>query len=140
MRNCGISPSSHSDRGSAEARAANMRKNGATEEEIEFLLHKRIELNAMTSRQFIDFIERKLKKAVVKKIVPNVTLLKDTYKAIVRGDFVRKAFEDALEQAAEEVAAVKTPADLADKVAAILKKEPTLRWDAAVAKIARKTR
>jgi DNA topoisomerase VI subunit B len=48
-----------SDDGSREARAKNLRKNGATEEEIQFLLDRRVELDAMTSEQFVEFVERK---------------------------------------------------------------------------------
>ena len=89
----------------------------------------------MTSRQLVAFIERKLLAAGVKKIVPNVTLLKDTYRAIVRGELIREAFEDALADVDEEAESIAIPADLKAKVEAILKREPSLRWDAAVAKI-----
>ena len=130
---------SHSDRGSAEKRRANMELNGATEEEIEFLLHRRIELNALTSRQFIDLIERKLTEHGVKKIVPGVKLLKDTYRAIVRGWYIREAFEDAIEEAAEEADAITIPATIKDQVEDVLRKNPALRWDGALAMIARAT-
>src|SRR5215212_679218 len=37
-----------------------LRKHGATDEEVKFLLHRRVELNAFTSRDLIAWIERKL--------------------------------------------------------------------------------
>jgi DNA topoisomerase VI subunit A len=49
-----------------------LRRNGATEAEIEFLLiERRIELNAMTSPQLVAFVEQKLREQGVKKIVPD---------------------------------------------------------------------
>jgi hypothetical protein len=57
----------------------NLRACGATDEEIQFLVRTgyrgswsgmRVELNALTSEQLVDFIERKLQEHGVKKVVP----------------------------------------------------------------------
>lgn len=125
------------DKSTAETRAENMRLNGATEKEIEFLLTQRIELNAMTSSQFIAFIERKLTHHGVTKVVPVLKLLKETYRAIVRGEYIRSAFDDAVDEAEDEAKGIVVPATIREQVEAMLKKEPRLRWDQAVAKIAR---
>jgi len=42
----------------AQARRINLRQNRATSEEAEFLLHQRVELNALTSDQLVAFIEQ----------------------------------------------------------------------------------
>jgi hypothetical protein len=118
-----------------ETRAANMRLNGATEEEIEFLLEQRVELNALTSRQFIDLIVIKLTAAGVKKLVPDKTLIDDTFRAVVRGERIREFIEEAL--AEEQAKDVAVPSDIAAQVKAMLAKDPKLRWDAAVAEIAK---
>ena len=55
------------DTGTRNRRAANLRENGATEPEIEFLLDNRVELNAMTSDQLVAFVEGKLRQHGVKK-------------------------------------------------------------------------
>jgi hypothetical protein len=64
--------------------ADNLTDAGATDDEIEFLIGKRtgrgwdgrrIELNAMTSRQFLHFLERKLQKHGVSPVVPDADLL-----------------------------------------------------------------
>jgi hypothetical protein len=55
----GLSDEDAFDRGSEEKRRANLRKNGARRDEVEFLLHRRVELNAMTSDQLVAFVERK---------------------------------------------------------------------------------
>jgi hypothetical protein len=127
----------HADAGKPAARRTNLKKNGATEDEIQFLLTQRVELNALTSRELIQFIERKLTAHGVKKLVPNVSLLKETYRAIVRGEHIRSYVEDAIEEAAEEADTITIPATIKDQVEALLRKNPALRWDEAVAKIAR---
>ena len=46
------------DKGSEFTRRINLRQNRATSEEAEFLLHQRVELNALTSDQLVAFIEQ----------------------------------------------------------------------------------
>ena len=48
------------DRGNEYQRRANMIANGATPKEAEFLLERRVELNAMPSDVFIKWLEAKL--------------------------------------------------------------------------------
>ena len=55
--------------------------NGATPEEAEFLLERRVELNAMPSDVFITWLEAKLKKHGIKKIVPDANMLANTLAA-----------------------------------------------------------
>jgi hypothetical protein len=59
------------DKGSLPVRAANLRDNGATKQEIEFLLDRRVELNAMTSDQLVAWIEAKFARHGVRKIIPD---------------------------------------------------------------------
>ena len=83
----------HHAKGDKSAFIDNLRENGATEEEIEFMFQdfdrlrstRRVELNAMTSRQFIKFIERKLREHGFTKIIPEQDLLAETYVAMERG-------------------------------------------------------
>ena len=77
-----------------ETRRANLRKNGATREEIEFLLHgRRVELNAMTSRQLVAFVERKLTDNGIAKIVPKQAELADAYRLFARGREAKKVIK-----------------------------------------------
>jgi hypothetical protein len=76
--------------------ATRLRINGATDEEIAFLLDgeiddvgnivsgRRVELNAMTSDQFVDFIKGKLTVTGAKKVVPDTAILTEAYVAIRR--------------------------------------------------------
>jgi len=108
-----------------------LERNGATEDEIEFLLSgQRVELNAMTSRQFIDFLEAKLIEHGVGKVVPSTEALVDAYRLFARGARTRVVVEQAITAMAEEPIA--TPADLAERVRAWLAEHPEEAWDAAV--------
>ena len=120
-----------------EARAKNLRKNGATEQEVAFLLDQRVELNAFASDDFVAFIERKLTEHGVRKIVPNKTLLAQTYRAIAQTDLAKPGIEAAIAAAAKTSVAV--PADLKEQVDACLDDKPHIPWDVAVAKIVRGT-
>lgn len=112
---------------------ANLRRNGATDEEIEVLLRRRVELNAMTSEQLIAWLEKKLRAAGAKKIVPDAKQIARAYE--------RSCFE--LEMMARynaligEVDQVKAPTKLRALVAERLKDEPALSWDEVVWDIAK---
>ena len=69
-------------------------ENGATSDEINILLHERVELNAMTSDALIAMTERKLKAHGIKKIIPDDKLLGKIYRAFHRSNELRKEFEE----------------------------------------------
>jgi hypothetical protein len=118
-----------------ETRAKNLRKNGATEAEVEFLLERRVELNALPSDRFVAYVERKLIEAGAHKVVPSETMLAQTYRAIVHTDLAKAGIEQAIAETAKTRVAV--PADLQQRVAAYLKANPECPWDEAVTKIVR---
>jgi hypothetical protein len=121
--------------GDDASRAKNLRKNGATEAEVEFLLERRVELNALPSDRFVAYVERKLIEAGAHKVVPSKTMLAQTYRAIVHTDLAKAGIEQAIAEAAKTRVAV--PADLQQRVAAYLKANPECPWDEAVTKIVR---
>jgi hypothetical protein len=53
-----------------EARSATLERHGATRAEISFLSDRRVELNAMTSRQFADFVELQQRTEIDRRYVP----------------------------------------------------------------------
>ena len=73
-----------SSKSSATAIRARLRNCGATPEECEFLVNQRVELNAMTSEQFVAFITRKLAEHGVDKIVPSKQTLDEAYQLFER--------------------------------------------------------
>jgi hypothetical protein len=118
--------------------AKNLRKCGATEEECAFLVRRengqwmgdRVELNAMTSSQFITWLEGKLAAEGVEKVVPDADTLAKAYRRAVRKAKLQKAM-DALcaELDAEPDAPV--PEDLSDQVRAAITGK-ALAWDEAI--------
>ena len=110
----------------------NLRENGATEEEIAFMFAdfektkslRRVELNAMTSRQFVDLIERKFHENNITKIVPDKDELAEAYQVFERGQRIEKIVEEELENLDDD--AVEIPHDLEQRVREVLDREPTL--------------
>jgi hypothetical protein len=112
-----------------------LRINGATEAEIRFLLNeRRVELNSMTSRQFVDFLATKLAEHGVGKVIPKAEALADAYRLFARGARARPIVEKAL--ATVMTADIPVPADLEKRVRAYLAKHPEMSWDDAVAALA----
>jgi hypothetical protein len=127
----------HHPKGQRRALEENLRTNGASEEEIAFMFRdfdrlrstRRVELNAMTSPQVVAFVERKLSENGVAKLVPDQDLLASAYLGFKRGWRLRQAVAklDAI-----DMTNIKVPADLEKRVRKVLKKSPSMRWDAAV--------
>jgi hypothetical protein len=122
----------------------NLRENGATEAEIEFMFKdfdktrstRRVELNAMTSPQFIAFLERKLKEHGIAKVVPDEDELAEAYKFFVRNLSIEKVVQRELNGHTFDDDAIKVPDNLADQVKKVLSIRKELRWDSAVYKVA----
>jgi hypothetical protein len=130
----------HHPKGDKAALMANLRENGASEDEITFMFQdfdrlrstRRVELNAMTSPQFIQFVERKLRENGVAKIVPDQDLLAELFTSLEQGRRLGKAVKNLKKI---EMGDFKVPKDLQRRVRKLLKEQPALRWDAAVAEI-----
>ena len=121
------------DRGAADAKRQNLRINGATEDEIEFLLRQRVELNALSSEQLVKWIERKLDEHGIKKIMPDKETLARAYRANMRAIEIKRAVAKMAEEQSDNV---EVPRNLNKLVAAFLKENPAISWDAAIATIA----
>ena len=118
------------DKGATFSRRMNLRKNGATDEEIEFLLEERVELNAMTSDQLVNFIKRELEQHGIKKIVPDEAVLAETYRLASRNDKIKKIVARAVKELNGKD--TEPPFGLAEQVAEYLEDNPKARWDEAV--------
>jgi hypothetical protein len=115
----------------------NLRQNGATDEEIEFLLRQRVELNAFTSDQLIDWIERKLKQHGIEKVVPDDAMLADAYRRMRKQARVQARIDELLAEFENEPLPP-VPDDLLGQVEEALSASPALSWDAALREIAGK--
>ena len=119
--------------------ARNLRKNAATDEEIDFLCGgpwkrsgHRVELNAFTSDQLVKWIEAKLEQHGIRKVVPDNETLASAYRRAVEVVHLRKAIADATTKAKQISAKSDIPANLREQVETELAEEPATPWDQAV--------
>lgn len=113
----------------------NLRENGATNEEAEFLLAQRVELNAFTSEDFIAWLEGKLHDQGVEKLIPDDALLERVYRRVKSLDLWRKFLASHQHEVEAEIRKLKVPKDLRKRVARRLEENPQTPWDLALAEL-----
>jgi DNA topoisomerase VI subunit B len=122
-----------------------LRECGATPEECNYLVQgggpgnwwgERVELNAMTASQFLQFLERKLRRAAVRKVVPDGKALHQAYRRAWRLQKIQEALDAAQATPDEKL---RIPADLVSALRQQLRDSP-LSWDQALQKIVREHR
>jgi hypothetical protein len=111
-----------------------LREYGLDEEEIDFLITKgrRIELNAMTSDQFVAWLEGKLMEHGAGKVVPAADVLERRARRVLARRNLAGRLKPLIEEAEAEAAAVVLPDDLAELVGDRLENDPELPWDEAI--------
>jgi hypothetical protein len=114
----------------------NLRKNGATPEEIAFLLDERVELNAFASDQFIEWLEAKLEDEGAEKVVPDAETLETAWRRARMRHAVNKKIAEVQASLRDEANAETVPDDLDEQVRQRLEDDPALSWDEALAEIA----
>jgi hypothetical protein len=114
-------------------RAETLRRHGATPDEVAFLLDRRVEINAMTSRQIIDFIEGKFSKYGVKKLVPDDQILEQQGRRIIKARLTQEVLSAAEKDIQQRTDDAALPEDFRQQVERVLEEHPDLPWDAAVA-------
>ena len=106
---------------------------GLDQAAIDFLRNQRVELNAMTSRQLIDFVEGKLKQHGIGKVIPDDETLAKTYEMFAASDRLSEAFEELKEKLEDESEApIKVPKNLEAKVESMFRKYPDISWHRAI--------
>lgn len=118
----------------------NLRENGATEEEIDFLCGyglsgHRVELNAFMSSELIQWLEDKLEEHGIAKVIPDDDALEDAYRrchTIVR---VNQRINTIVEEEKVVAQHASIPDDLRQDVIDRLDADPTIPWDEALAEI-----
>ena len=114
----------------------NLRENNATEEEIEFLLDRRVELNAFASDDLVEWIEGKLEEHGVSKVVPNEDCLADAYRRALEQAFVQDKIEEVIDEAGELGESAEVPEGLRAKVKKRLDEDSATTWDEIVRDLA----
>jgi len=116
--------------GLAEERVKNKPKKiahdaGCTDEEAElFLAGRRIELNAFTAPQFVEWLEGKLRAAGLddrERMIPPDDVLERAYRRSIVTARVNKAIRDMHAEAVEEATAAKVPKRLREELRAAMK-------------------
>jgi hypothetical protein len=118
-----------------EAHRDTLEEHGATEEEIAFLANQRVELNAMTARELVDFVEEKLEEHGVTKLIPEAAVIEKHARRLLERAMTETLLVVHLDQLARQAAEAALPDSLIDLVRDKLNDEPQLSWDEAVADI-----
>ena len=118
-----------------ESRVDTLRAHGATDEEIEFLKDERVELNAMTSREMVDFIEAKLTMHRVAKVVPDVGIIEAHARRLIEQRLAGEALAEIRDQITRQAAATPLPKGIEVQLRRYLARHPSLAWDDALAQI-----
>jgi hypothetical protein len=126
---------------------SNLKKNGATEEEIKFLhsgwgdrqrVGQRVELNAFASGDLIQWIEGKLQQLGITKVLPDEGTLKTAYQRAFGLELLKQRVEAMTPQVLEEAARKAVPQGLASELKARLEENPEQPWDEVVGEMAQK--
>lgn len=99
---------------------------------------QRVELNAMTSRQFIEWIEAKFEEHGVEKLIPDSETLDVAWQRALMIAEVNDAVDKAGKEFKKKRKAKKqkAPSDLAKRLRTLLNTHPELPWDKALVRIA----
>jgi hypothetical protein len=123
---------------SGNIKAENLRRNGAAPEEIEFLrgdgqVGQRVELNAFTSEQMIQWLEAKFEEHGIEKVVPDGKTLEAAYRRAVEIDIVNRRMEEIGNEAKRKAQAAQIPDGLGERIRERLGEDRSLSWDAVIA-------
>jgi hypothetical protein len=118
---------------------------GATDEELAFLVQgqrgggwygRRVELNAMTAPQFVEFVHGQLEAHGVEKVVPDEQTLAAAYQHVRQRDELMRKVQELLQQADTAAEVFTTPDDLEDQVRELIS-GTTDSWEDAIKRLAR---
>jgi hypothetical protein len=119
-----------------------LERHGATAEEIEFLAPededatcRRVELNAMTSRQLVDFVEAAFLRHGVAKVVPEPAVIREHALHLIESRLSEKLLARHADAIAAEAAATALPVDLFEQIMELVSEEEELSWDEALARL-----
>lgn len=131
----------------------NLRQNGATEEEVAFLVRQRevfgyqsfrwhgerVELDAMGNDELIAWLEGKLTEYGVQKILPDQEILESAFREATLMSRTQKVLDDAQDELTRGMADLAIPKDLAERIQAHLQHFPAESWDQALRTIVEET-
>jgi DNA topoisomerase VI subunit B len=129
----------------------NLRLNGATEEEIEFLCGeadalghyrhgRRVELNALPSAQFVELLEARLRRFNVRKVIPDAKTLEEAFRRSIALHELDDLIQQALLEFGKNGKSEAVPKNLKKRIADKLAEDPSLAWDEALHLLSRQVK
>jgi hypothetical protein len=113
----------------------------ATKEEREFLRsNRRVELNAFTAPDFIEWLEAKLSERLPGRLIPCDGVLADAYRRALAVARIHRAIEDVSERAIQDARSAEIPKTLRRQLEKAMKDAPSEAWDEALYRLAKKAR
>jgi hypothetical protein len=110
-----------------------LRNHGASEGELKFIASgQRVELNAMPSDQFVEWIETSLRANNVQKVIPSAATVEQQARHILGLRHLKRSVSDLEQDARNHAASVQLPADLDSRMRLVFEKNPTLPWEDAL--------
>jgi hypothetical protein len=110
----------------------------ATDEEKDFLRsNRRVELNAFTAPQFIEYVTSKLTQHLGKRLIPNDDVLQDAYRRALAVATINEAITNARDSAIGKAKAATVPKSLRRQLEKALKQSPDA-WDKVLYDLVRK--
>lgn len=107
-----------------------------TKAEVDYMKSgRRVELNAFTAPQFIEWLEGNLKKHLPKRLIPNDEILERAYRRALAVSSINSQIEEIRNAAIEESESAKIPKLLRKKIMEEMKKSKQ-PWDVALHSIA----
>jgi hypothetical protein len=89
----------------------------ATKEEREFLRSgRRVELNAMTSPQFVEWLETKLEEHLPQRLIPSDGVLVGAYRRALAAAQINRELEEVVKEAVERAQAAPIPKSLLQRL------------------------
>jgi hypothetical protein len=111
----------------------------ATPEEREFLLSgQRVELNALSSPQFVEWLEAKLTQKLPGRLIPDDDVLADAYRRALAIASINRAIDEVREEAVEKARAATVPASLRRQLKKAMTDSPDA-WDKVLYDLATKS-
>ena len=93
---------------------------------------RRVELNAFTSDQFVEWLEDKLQElqyqGIIKKVVPDTEILERVYRANVAGSYFKERTEDIAREAWKQTESATIPDELIQDIQERLADDSTVSW------------
>ncbi|TCQ80248.1 histidine kinase/DNA gyrase B/HSP90-like ATPase [Ochrobactrum sp. BH3] len=106
---------------------------GATGAELKFITSGlRVELNAMPSDQFIEWIEHGLQAHGVEKIIPSQDTIEQRARQIIAVQHIHDDIRKLERQASDYAASVTLPSNLNDLIREAFQADPTAPWEEAL--------